>query len=362
MSDANHRAPVDPVPQTGRVRRSGLVLLVAATVMAAASLPAQAQPLVERADDGLVVGLTVPWAIGGDRIEADGRLHRFPGEWPTVPFESIRLWDTRTAWLNLEPRNDQWDFSRLDLFVAKSRARGVSDISLVLGGTPRWAARQQRPTDAAWMGPGSASPPRRMSDWSDFVATVAARYRGVITSYEIWNEPNDVTFWSGTRAEWVRMVQAAATAIRAADPAAVVVASGFAMGSVRDVARVAPWVDALAGVRPAVDAVSIHWYPRTGDDLTAIAAVLRAMERRARAAGIAGQPWITEVNVRGGAELSAARQRDAVRALTDSARAGGAARMTWYAWTDLGPPDLIPLYPRTPAAGALAWQMRGDRA
>ena len=330
--------------------------------MAAASLPAQAQRLVDRADDGLVVGLTVPWAIGGDRLEADGRLHRFPGEWPTVPFESIRLWDTRTAWLNLEPRNDQWDFSRLDLFVAKSRARGVSDISLVLGGTPRWAARQQRPTDAAWMGPGSASPPRRMSEWSDFVATVAARYRGVITSYEIWNEPNDVTFWSGTRAEWVRMVQAATTAILAADPAAVVVASGFAMGSVRDVARVAPWIDGLAGVRPAVDAVSIHWYPRAGDDLTAVIPVLRAVAARARAAGIAGQPWITEVNVRGGAKLTAARQREAVRLLTNSARAGQAARLTWYAWTDLGPPDLIPLYPRTAAAGALAWQMRTDHA
>lgn len=342
------------MPHTSFMRGSRLLLaVVVATCLVASATLAPAAGARQDRVDGPVIGLTVPWAIGGPRIEADGTLRNFPGEWPTIPFQSIRLWDTRTAWLNLEPRNDLWDFSRLDRFVAKARAKGVDDISLVLGGTPRWAAKQVRPTDAAWMGPGSASPPKRLSDWSDFVSKVAQRYRGLITSYEIWNEPNNVTFWSGSRPRWAQMVQVASEAIRSADPDVTVVASGFQMKRASDVAKVAPWLAALAHVRPAVDNVSFNWYPDKADDLAALGDVLEAISRLSSAAGIAGDPWVTELNVRRGASLSPGQQREAVATLTAAARRGGAARITWYAWTDLGPPDLMPLYPRTPAATAV---------
>ena len=48
------------------------------------------------------IGVHIPWAIGGDRIERDGTRINHPGEWPDFEVDAIRLWDTRTAWLNPE--------------------------------------------------------------------------------------------------------------------------------------------------------------------------------------------------------------------------------------------------------------------
>lgn len=351
------------MPQTGRMmRRADRVaraavavgLAVTAVLAAAPGSAAATSPSVR--DDRIVTGLTVPWAIGGERIEADGRRGWFPGEWPTIPFSSLRLWDTRTAWLNIEPADDQWDFRGLDAFVAKAQSRGVRDISLVLAGTPRWAAAQRRPTDAPWLGPGSASPARDLAEWTEFVATVAQRYRGRITSYEILNEPNDVVFWSGTRRQWAQHVRAAASAIRTADPDVVLVASGFAVRRPEDVAGLRPWTDLLRGVD--LDAISVHWYPKAGTDLARTREVASGAAVLARASGLPSGVWITETNVRGGARLSAAAQRAAVDTMTASAAAGGATRLNWYAWTDLTRPDLMLLYPGTPAARAVGAQAR----
>lgn len=336
-------------------RGTGLMAwaLVAAVLVGAAPASMAASSPVAR-DDRVVTGLTVPWAIGGERIERNGQRRWFPGEWPTIPFASLRLWDTRTAWLNIEPADDQWDFRRLDAFVAKATSRGVRDISLVLAGTPRWAAAQRRPTDAPWLGPGSASPARDLGEWAEFVTAVAERYRGRITSYEILNEPNDVVFWSGTRRQWAQHVRAAASAIRQVDPDAALVASGFAIRRPEDVPALRSWIDLLRGVD--LDAVSVHWYPKAGTDLGRTREVAAGTAALARRAGLPSGVWITETNVRGGVALSASAQREAVDTMTASAAAGGATRMTWYAWTDLTRPDLMLLYPGTPAARAVGAQ------
>ena len=339
---------------TGPVRmRAVHAAALAAALLVTSGAPALARPSAT-AGGTIVVGLTVPWAIGGPRIDAHGTLVAFPGEWPSIPFQSLRVWDSRTAWLDIEPRQGRFDFDRLDQFVVKSRSRGVRDISLVLGGTPRWAARQVRPADAPWMGPGSASPPRRMSDWVDFVTAVATRYRGLITSYEIWNEPNNPVFWSGSRRQWVALVKAAARAIRAVDPSAGLVASGFSMRSPGDVAKVSPWIAALGAAKVPLTAVSIHWYPDKGADLSALGPVVTDVAAEAQGAGLPGIVWISELNVRRGGSLSPEGQASAVTALTDAAREGGASRVTWYAWADLSPSDLMPLRPGTPAAQAIA--------
>jgi hypothetical protein len=94
-----------------------------AIVMAGCSVtlgaPASARDAIPHAANQgrLTIGLHVPWAVGGPRIERTGRLNDFPGEWPDIPFASVRLWDTRTAWLNVEPAQDQWDFEMLDANV-----------------------------------------------------------------------------------------------------------------------------------------------------------------------------------------------------------------------------------------------------
>lgn len=142
-----------------------------AIVMAGCSVilgaPASARDAIPHAanQDRLTIGLHVPWAVGGPRIERSGRLNDFPGEWPDIPFALVRLWDTRTAWLNLEPAQDQWDFGMLDANVDKASSQ--DRYSLVLWGTPAWAAESLSADDAPWLGPGSAAPPLDNTDWVD---------------------------------------------------------------------------------------------------------------------------------------------------------------------------------------------------
>jgi len=152
--------------------------------------------------------------VGGPRIEPDGRLVQFPGDWPEQRVDGLRLWDTRTAWLNLEPVDDGWEFAHLDALVAKAEGRGVTRITLVLAGTPRWAATRVSDADAPWLGPGSAAPPRDIAQWQEFTAKVAERYRGRIDAYEVWNEPLSAEFFNGTPEEWALSGIGAAAEIR----------------------------------------------------------------------------------------------------------------------------------------------------
>lgn len=312
---------------------------------------------IENAGAGPVspgVQLTVPWAIGGPRFEADGSLVDFPGEWPDLPVNGLRLWDTRTAWLNLEPARGQWDFTRLDAFVDKAESRGVRRIVLVLGGTPRWAGSGTSPTEAAWLGPGSASPPESLADWDEYVRTVVTRYAGRITAYEIWNEPSGDTFWSGTAAQWAELVSRAAPIIRAIDPAASVIGSGFVLTGMADLPRLEPWVQALGTVQPDLTVISVHWYPKAGGDVTRMRAVTRAFRSMLRAAGLPTRIWVTEANVIEGSSLSAAGQRDAIARLQRQATALGIRHLYWYAWSDLVSPSLIPLHRGTAGEQELA--------
>ncbi len=97
--------------------------LATAIVIAWSTLQAQAQQITQttaqqaghttsqstkdtRAKPG--VSLTIPWAIGGLRIERDGQKKVFPGDWPTMPVASMRIWDGRAAWLSIGPARDRW--------------------------------------------------------------------------------------------------------------------------------------------------------------------------------------------------------------------------------------------------------------
>jgi len=351
----------DPAPANTGFMFGRTAVLTAAALAALSTLawPSDASS----SDRG--VAITIPWAVGGPRIEADGSRRIHPGEWPTFPVHRVRLWDTRTAWLNLEPRPGQFVFDHLDAHINKAREQGARDIILVLAGTPRWAASGLRATDAPWLGPGSASPPRNIADWRRFVARVAERYRGRISHYEIWNEPNFVPFFSGTPHQWADLVITASEEIRVADPEAQILTSGFALGSSNQVWRLDPWLRALPAAAqraalsepksadtagsPYIDVMSFHWYPAVGSTQNELPDAARSLRL---ALSRAGWPTtkleITETNLRGGAKLSAAHQRAWMRQLDKDAAAVGLPTPFWYAWTDLGPPDLIPLHAGTP--------------
>ena len=303
-------------------RRTTLVaLLIAITLAAFTPVPAAAAT----GEQGAQVGWHVPWAVGGPREAEDGHVHQHPGEWPSFPVESIRLWDTRTAWLNLQPRADLFDFAHLDAHLERAATAGVEHITLVLAGTPRWAASREMPTDAPWLGPGSAAPPVNMELWREFVRVVSARYAGRIHAYEIGNEPNLPHFWNGDYRQLAALVEEAADIIGQQDPAAQVLAPAPLITELRDVVHAR---ELWAQIRPgSVDALTFHYYPRTPGSIDQLPAIMRHLRAAARKSGFAQVPlWITEAN-----PGATAGQQD-VRRLQRSAGRSGAERLYWYAW------------------------------
>ena len=198
---------------------------------------------------------------------------------------------------------------------------------------------------------GSASPPKDLQEWREYVAAVATRYRGRITAYQIGNEPNLDEFWSGTPEQLRDLAATAIEAIRAADPGALIVAPGPCVTSLHTMARTRPWWQALQGLD--FDALALQWYPPKGtapEEVTEVAAAARRL-----ASGLQNLPlWVTEVNHVRPADATARSDRRMVHATIAAARAAGVERMYWYAWSRRTRPELLRLTDRSPAGRALS--------
>jgi hypothetical protein len=280
---------------------------------------------VTAADRGVAEGWHVPWAVGGARLADDGSIYQHPGEWPDFPIESLRLWDTRTAWLNLQPRSDRFDFTHLDAHLERADAAGVQHVTLVLAGTPRWAAAQELPTDAPWLGPGSASPPTDLGDWAQYVEHVATRYRGRIQAYQIGNEPNLPMFWTGSAAQLGDFVATAAQIIRQVDPGATIIAPAPLIRSRLDALHADALWRTISGA--PIDVLAFHFYPHSREAVASLPRIVGDLRRSARIRGFAHAPlWITEANPgpRGGPAL--------MSELRTQASTAGIDRLYWYAW------------------------------
>jgi hypothetical protein len=73
-------------------------------------------------------------------------------------------------------------------------------------------------------------PPDRFEDYGDFVAMLAARYKGRVRYYQVWNEPNLAIEWGcpPDPQAYVRLLQTAYERIKAVDPSAVVLSAPLA--------------------------------------------------------------------------------------------------------------------------------------
>lgn len=140
--------------------------------------------------------------------------------WPSVPFSTWRLCETSTIWNWLEPKKGEWHFEALDKFVTLAELN-KKDVILCLGITPSWAS--SRPAETAVWGPGTASVPKNLDDWRNYVRVVANRYKGRIRYYEIWNEPNLVMFYTGNVGQMVALSGEAYKVLKEVDPSAFVV-------------------------------------------------------------------------------------------------------------------------------------------
>ena len=127
------------------------------------------------------------------------------------------------AWRDLEPQPGAWDWTQSDRILREIARRGLS-IIVRLGQVPSWArAASQRAANDA--------PAADITTWAEYCFRVAERYKGKVAAYQIWNEPNLSREWGDAApdpAGYVNVLAACSEAIRAVDPAAILISAGLA--------------------------------------------------------------------------------------------------------------------------------------
>ncbi len=130
------------------------------------------------------------------------------------------------AWRDIEIEKGVYDWSRADEVVFLVGHFGLKLLAR-LDRDPHW--------DRAYEDDGSgriaSGPPRDAGNFIDFCGVMAARYRGKVAAYQVWNEPNLAREWGGRApdpAEYVNMLRGCYVAIKQADPGALVISAGLA--------------------------------------------------------------------------------------------------------------------------------------
>lgn len=266
--------------------------------------------------------------------------------WPAVKFGSWRLWDAYAAWPNLEPQRGNWNFERLDKYVAMAKLTGV-EILLPLGLTPRWAS--VRPDEKSSYSPGNAAEPYNMDDWRNYVRTVAKRYKGRIRYFEFWNEPNvpwspQGSFFSGSVESAVALAREAYAVLKEVD-ADNQLAAPAAVGGNEHL----DWLDRYlaAGGKHYLDVLSYHFYVARGTPEMMLPVIKKVREIAGRH-GLANKPlWNTETGwgienregiknknglIAGWKHLTAEEGAAYVARALIVGWAAGLERFYWYSW------------------------------
>lgn len=243
----------------------------------------------------------------------------------------VRLWDCGTEWARLQPAPNVFVWDRLDALLAQLPGRRVM---LVLGHPAAWAAKGGPDgKQAQWLPPGANRPPANLDLWREYVTAVATRYAGRITEYQIWNEPVDDAFYSGTFKELAVLVTAARGVIRSIDPAARIVSPPL------QPRRQAKWrtkglqlTRALRNAGEPFDVWAAHIYPQQGEGLPAWQRDIRKVTKRTR---LSKPLWVTETNFNllgPGNPYPTTKQQTLNRGVTRIADAENVDCVYWYAY------------------------------
>lgn len=257
---------------------------------------------------------------------------------PERPYLSLALnagsrWDRFDfVWPNIEPSNDQWNFSGYDDLVDDLHAAGMNIVGILLW-TPGWAASSdcqvggQAVSRAAWLSPSryppmsplglsilSADPATCPPDglflpwndpdnhWGNFVYTVVSRYKDRVKHWEMWNEPDYcdpgyLCAWSGTSVDYAQLLKVGYQATKAACPDCTVLFGGLHFWANPSFYR---WVLNILNDDPTApennyffDVMSLHTYSRSWDAYWLVETVREGMLDFVPEHPI----WLTEVGV-----------------------------------------------------------------
>lgn len=159
-------------------------------------------------------------------------------------------------WAEIQPLPNVFNWTKADYIVDQANKRGMGVLAS-LNETPAWAGTP--------IGAGTPT----TTDFAAYATTVAERYKGHISAFEIWNEPNAKFFLNPVSpANYTDLLKAGYTAIKAVDPTVTVIGGVLGSGRTTGDPGAPTTVDPYeflqgmyaAGARGYFDALSFHPY------------------------------------------------------------------------------------------------------
>lgn len=132
-------------------------------------------------------------------------------------------------WMDLEPIDNQWDFSESDKYVDAASSKDLKILYMFdpdLNGSFCSVAPGKRLREIL-----RPTLPRCTDEqFKDYITQIVTRYKGKVAYYELGNEPDLRGTWKDYPAEYAQALAVAYPTLKAADPNAKLLIGGLAMG------------------------------------------------------------------------------------------------------------------------------------
>lgn len=163
------------------------------------------------------------------------------------------------AWNDNEPSPGTYNWSLQDALMRENERCGLRPLMMLAYGHPKYDA-SSGPSQTCKV--YSVLTQEGRDGFAAWARQVARRYKGKQVIYELWNEPNITIFWPKPDPDaYMALVEAAAPAIRAEDPTALICGGAMSpkdMGDQFDLPFITRCVE--KGLLKHVDAISWHPY------------------------------------------------------------------------------------------------------
>lgn len=299
-----------------------------------------------------------PEAFRGVNVSSEAFGIHAPVDWgrPAVGSSWVRMWDAGVSWAQMEPTQGNIDFSKLRASIESAESYGAR-VLYVLGDTPSWANGGRA---------GNFAPTSNDSALN-FIRALKNEFGPRIGAYEVWNEGNLPTFWTGTQQQLGQLTKGMKDVL--GGTSMLLAASTGTRATNAFVTNYGDYLDELAALGWPVDGYTVHSYPVASAGPVQRAAELGQFKTLLALRGAPVKPiWDTELNY-GLAGLGEGR-----RAIDDATGAAYIAQSfiqsiqygidvtNWYLWTGTrGNFDLlgVQLDPSTPISITTWNNLRG---
>ncbi|MEX0674385.1 MAG: glycosyl hydrolase, partial [Gaiellaceae bacterium] len=163
----------------------------------------------------------------------------------------VEVYRFTLRWDQIEAKRGTYDWAWPDAVIQGLRASGIAPV-VTIWGTPRWANGGRTPSYA----------PRSKWALASFANAAATRYRAQARHWLIWNEPNQRRWLRPTTPRaYVNLLNVSYTAIKRANPRAVVAGGVTAPRGNVGGENPVNWIRGMRANRAKLDAYAHHPYP-----------------------------------------------------------------------------------------------------